>query len=482
MMMRGRLVLATAALTLLTLGLSFWAVAFAFNRGQERQLDEALLLVAADLAAKAPAPGGAFVIADGPGPEVNDEEPLPIYGVVYDEAGTARASTSTFAGIAPPPDALRHAAGEPFNLRRSALHLRGVTVPVPGRPGARALIAVPRTDLDGDAAFLGRAMRGVFGVAAVWSLLVPAWLIRRLTRDQQAIADVVLRVADGDLEARVRSSSADPEIVRLGGCVDTMIERLGLLLESQKRFVAHAAHELRSPITVVHGQLALALRRPRKEHEYRLAIEEALGSATQLRSLTEELLDLACAGASSAGPFQPTSIAEAAWCAARCVRPDADRAQVTLDLRVEQDGGTLVSGRPLDVERMLRNLLENAVRHSPAGGRVVLDAVVRSGVVAIAVRDQGSGVPEPERSRLFEPFFRGARARAEGGSGAGLGLAIVREIARAHGGDVHLDTSTASGARFVVELPVLARGADAARVNDAPRVNDPTATGEPLAT
>ncbi len=485
--LRGRLVLATAALTLLTLGLSFWAVAFAFNRGQERQLDEALLVVAADLAAKAPAPGGGFVIVDGPGPEVNDEEPLPIYGAVYDETGAPKATTSTFAGVAPPADALLHAAGEPFDLRRASLHLRAVTVPVPGRAGARALIAVPRTDLDGDAAFLGRAMRGVFAVAAVWSLLVPAWLIRRLTRDQQAIANVVLRVADGDLEARVRSRSADPEIVRLGGCVDTMIERLGLLLESQKRFVAHAAHELRSPITVVHGQLSLALRRPRKEEEYRLAIGEALDSAAQLRALTEELLDLASAGASSAGPFEPTSIALAAHCAERYVRADAERAQVTIDLRAVQAPGVaaeaLVSGRSGDIERLLRNLIENAVRHSPTGGRVLVEAEVRSGVVAVAVGDEGSGVPEPERARLFEPFFRGARARAEGGSGAGLGLAIVREIARAHGGDVHLDTAAPRGARFVVELPLLARAHADARPATHPATHPSSrATPEPAVT
>ncbi len=137
----------------------------------------------------------------------------------------------------------------------------------------------------------------------------------------------------------------------------------------------------------------------------------------------------------------------------------------------------LVSGRPGDVERMLRNLIENAVRHSPAGGRVVVEGKVRAGVVAIAVADEGSGVPEPERARLFEPFFRGARARAEGGSGAGLGLAIVREIARAHGGDVHLDTTVARGARFVVELPLLTQ----IDPGDAGRVSSPGADGEALA-
>ena len=106
---------------------------------------------------------------------------------------------------------------------------------------------------------------------------------------------------------------------------------------------------------------------------------------------------------------------------------------------------------------MLRNLLENAVRHSPSPGRVLVEATLSTdtGTVEIAVGDEGSGVPEAERARLFEPFFRGADAR--GSDGAGLGLAIARSIARTHGGDVHLDATARRGARFVVRLPGAAR-------------------------
>jgi two-component system heavy metal sensor histidine kinase CusS len=226
-----------------------------------------------------------------------------------------------------------------------------------------------------------------------------------------------------------------------------VIAELGLRLAERERFVARAAHELRAPLTVVYGQLALALRRPRDEHEYRAAIEEALESATELRALTEDLLDLA--GAASAGSFEPTSVARVARCAVRHVRGDAERASVTLDLRVED---ARVPGRAPDLERLLRNLVENAVRHSPPGGRVLVEASAHAGGVVLAVGDEGPGVPEGERARLFEPFFRGVHAR--GSRGAGLGLAIVREIARAHGGDVQLDAHRPRGARFVVRLPL----------------------------
>jgi two-component system heavy metal sensor histidine kinase CusS len=294
-------------------------------------------------------------------------------------------------------------------------------------------------------------MIGVFAVACIGSLLVPIWLIHRATRDQQAIADAVLRVASGDLTTRVEARSGDPEIQRLASAVNTMVGRLGLLLSSQQRFVAHAAHELRAPLTIIEGPLALALRRPREPEEYREAIQDALGSARDLRALTEELLDFARAGAISGGPFEPTSVARAARGAVRYVLPDAERAGVSVDVSVPEAD---VPGRPKDLERLLRNLVENAVRHSPPGGRVRVEGAVRAGAVEIAVSDEGRGVALAERDRIFEPFFRGADAR--GTTGTGLGLAIVREIARAHGGDVQLDVEVSRGARFVVRLPLAA--------------------------
>jgi two-component system OmpR family sensor kinase len=246
-------------------------------------------------------------------------------------------------------------------------------------------------------------------------------------------------------------------VVRVRARDRQTIERLGLALAGQQRFVAQAAHELRGPITVVYGQLSLALRRRREAEEYRAAIEEALESARDLRALAEELLDLGRAGApgqdGGAAPFEPTSIAKAARGAARIVRGEAEQASIALDLRIED---ALVAGRGSELVRMLRNLMENAVRHSPARGRVVVEAAAIGSFVEIAVGDEGDGVPEAERSRLFDPFFRGARERADGSGGAGLGLAIVRAIAQGHGGDVHLDTTHGGGARFVVRLPLLA--------------------------
>jgi two-component system heavy metal sensor histidine kinase CusS len=446
---RTRLVFASALMTLVTLGLSFWTVAFFFDRGQEQTLDEALVAEARDLAAKAVEPGGALVVRDGPGPTANDVGPLTMFGAVYDGAGALRSQTQTFGGEAPTGAAVpgHHDA---FDFWFHGTHLRGVVVDVPASAGARLLIAAPRTDLDGDSAFLARAMRSVLVVAALWSFFVAAWLIRRLTRDQQAIANVVLRVADGDLDLRVRSQSADPDVLQLANSVDTMIERLSQLVASQKRFVAHAAHELRTPLTVVHGQLDLALRRRRTAAEYRVAIREALDSTKYLRRLAEELLILARAGNGKAGVLEPTPIDQVVRDAAGLVDEEAKAASVIVDVSMAKD---VVLGRPADLVRMLRNLLENAIRHAPSNSHVVVEAVRDADIVEIGIRDFGPGVPDEDRERVFDPFFRGAIERARDIAGAGLGLPIAREIAHAHGGDIELDPATLPGARFVVRLP-----------------------------
>jgi two-component system heavy metal sensor histidine kinase CusS len=336
-------------------------------------------------------------------------------GAIYDEHGTPRAWTPGFAEEAPRSGVL-HPGREPFDLVGAAEPLRGVMAPVPGRSGAYLLVAAPRAERHG--ALAVAALAAGLGLALVWSALVLAWATRRLTRAHETAAS--------ELRAE---------------------------LDTQKRFVAFAAHELRAPLTLVHGQLALALRRPRQVDEYRSAIGEALDAASHLRSLTEDLLDLERARAQEGGPVAPIALARIVRAASRHVQTAAQSRLVVFEMRVPP---LFVLGRASDLERLVRNLLENAVRHSPPGGRIVVEASSSRDRIELAVEDEGTGVAAADRPRVFEPFFRSAVA--EDGTGAGLGLAIARAIARAHGGDVTLDASVdrvervERGARFVVHL------------------------------
>lgn len=470
MSFRGRFAVAVSAVTLVTLGGAFTAVSLAVNRAQERQLDAALLAEAREEAREGAALGGdELAISDRPGPAANDVGPLTKYGAIYDADGRVLAATPTFHGAPPRFDALEAARERCFDLWFAGEHLRGVLTPMPGHPTRVLFLAAPRADLDGDEAFLARAMLSVFAVAVAWTAAIATWIVRRLTREHAAIALVARRVAAGDLSARVGSRSRDPEIKQLAGDVDDMIERLGALVTSQQRFIAHAAHELRSPLTTLYGELSHALRRPRDADAYREAIEAALEAARRLKLMAEDLLALARQGTESAEPYEPLDLAEVVHAATESVAWDARERGVLV--HEECVGAGRCEGRPRDLERLVRNLIENAVRHSRGGGRVVVTTRARGEHVEVVVADEGPGVADQERERIFEPFYRGATERAGADPGAGLGLAIAREIARAHGGELRLVGGPADGpgATFLLALP--ARGAE----DDGPSATAPRA-------
>jgi two-component system heavy metal sensor histidine kinase CusS len=274
------------------------------------------------------------------------------------------------------------------------------------------------------------------------------------------MAAVVREVAGGNLQARVGAPSASGDEAQLARDIDEMIERLAELLDAQRVFIAHAAHELRSPLTALYGELALALRRSRGAEEYRRAIETAFASTHELKDLAEDLLTVARLGAapppSNASCEPAVAIEEAMRFVELGEGPSA--------VRFETTGACgPVRGGHRDLVRLLRNLLENAVRHSPAGGTVRCALAERDGFAAITISDEGPGVPEPARAKIFAPFFRGGEVAAPRlhGAESGLGLTIARGIARAYGGEVVLDEGFRQGARFEITLPLSGASADA---------------------
>lgn len=274
--------------------------------------------------------------------------------------------------------------------------------------------------------------------ALAWTVLVTSWIVEGLTVEHHTIARAVRRFASGDHDARVGLRSRDPEIDHLARDVDAMMEDLSRAMDAQRRFAANAAHELRSPITTLHGELALALRRERSAEDYRTAISHALEAARDLRSVAEDLLDLARVGARS-GPREPRDVDVAAL-----VRRVADGRAIA-DVGEEP---LVVRGNERDLARLVANLIDNAARHSASVHPVVVRAQRRSSLVEIAVEDEGVGVDPSKAERIFEPFERSTSS-----GGTGLGLSICKTIALAHGGGIEIDKAWTRGSRFVVTLP-----------------------------
>ena len=450
MSLRVRFVAASSAVAFTVSSAAFCAVWITYNATQERQLDAAL---AAEAEADAAEASYAEDALHGSVPVLRrgDLGPITKYAAIYDGSGQPLVWTTNLEPARPAWDGLARALGAPFDLWWNNKHLRAVLVPVRGRDAQTLWLATPRTDLDGDAATLARKMAVAALVSTMVSAAVTSWIARLLTRDHERIAAAARAVAGGDLAARVGPTSRDAEMVQLGRDVDEMIARLAVLVETQRRFIANASHELRSPITTLLGELSFALRSDRDASAYREAIGEALGSARRLKALTEDLLELARVGASEVDS-QGVQLGEVVCAAVDTVRATATQTGVALEPACD---GVVVDGHAGDLQRLVRNLLENAIRHSPRGGCVRIEARGEVASVFLTVTDEGPGVPDDARERIFEPFCRLAVPRGGERGGTGLGLAIGRSIARAHGGDLWLDPGTpgAGGARFVVRFP-----------------------------
>jgi two-component system heavy metal sensor histidine kinase CusS len=444
-----RLVVSVTLATILTLGGGLFIVGRAVNASQQGQLDEALVAEARQEASEAAALGGSQLdVSDRPGPAADDIGHLTKYAAIYRDHHLV-AATSTFRGRPPAFEDILHPLSQCFDAYLRREHVRAVIVPIPNHPDAVLLLGAPRFDLDRDAAFLGRATLLVLAASALWAAFVVIWIVRRFTRGHQAVVSVARQVAAGDFSARVSEATSDPEMVQLARDVNSMIDRLSALLSSQQDFIAHAAHELRSPLTLLYGELSFALRRPRDDKSYRELIEEALDSARRLKKMAEDLLTLARVGAAPDVGRPDVSTRKIVEESIRTVAAEAASREV--DLRVDGDSRA-ITGRPNELERLFRNLFENAVRHSPRGGAVAATIRDANEGVIVSISDDGPGIEESDRERVFEPFYRGPRESAEDLPGAGLGLAIARTIARSHGGDITLDVSSRRGAQFLVRL------------------------------
>ncbi len=446
MRFRTRLIVAMSFALGATLTVSFTAVSLVVERSEERQLDEALRAEAheevIEIAKRSPFE---LRITDRTGPEADDFGRLPKFAALY-SAGRLVDRTPSLRGD-PGIDLGGH-AGVPFDLVVGGERVRAVLAHVPNHPDVVLLMAATRADLEKDVRSL-REVMFVAGLASIaFAILVSFSIARGLTRDHAAIAATARRVGLGHLDTRVGLRTGDDETAQLAADIDRMIERLETLVGSQQRFVAHAAHELRSPLTALYGELQLALRRERSAEEYRGAIAQALDSTRRLIALAEDLLALARLGAEDTSGREDVDARDVVERAIGWVRGAAD----ARDVRIVVDGASpAVFARRIDLERMVRNLLENALRHSPPGGEVRVALRADDDAVEISVADDGPGVPERDRERIFEPFFRSGDARSDG-SGSGLGLPIAREVARAHGGDVLLAGGTGRGARFVATI------------------------------
>ena len=285
-------------------------------------------------------------------------------------------------------------------------------------------------------------------IAAAIALLMIQVLARGMTSPLREMAAAARAMARGDHSRRVTTSSRD-EVGELARAFNAMAADLEDVDRQRRDLVANVSHELRTPISALQATLENTI--DGVEPADPDTLRTMLRQVERLGRLVAQLLDLSRleSGAApiDAKPFVLRDVLEG-------VAEEQRLQQNDVSVRVDAPEALLVNGDPERVHQVIANLVDNAVRHSPAGGRVDVEAAsAGGGDVVISVLDEGPGIPPAEATRVFERFYRSDAARASDDGGAGLGLAIARWIVELHGGTIRAEPHRPRGCQMVVTLP-----------------------------
>jgi two-component system OmpR family sensor kinase len=271
------------------------------------------------------------------------------------------------------------------------------------------------------------------------------WIVGRGLAPLGQLADTLTRRAPASLEP-LPLVQAPEEVQPLVRSLNDLLARLGDAFDTQRRFAADAAHELRTPLTALTLQIQLA-RRAESPEERALALDRLEHGVKRATRLVQQLLTMARLDPDAARPATTFDLAAVAAAVIEDKRPFAEQRQISLTLAAE---AVRLAGQEDALQILLANLVDNALRYTPAGGRVQVRVAREGDRARIEVADTGPGIPAEERERVFDRFYRGRDAPA---GGSGLGLAIVRQVAALHGGAIDLGESPGGGLTVSARFP-----------------------------
>ncbi|WP_313624552.1 heavy metal sensor histidine kinase [Achromobacter sp.] len=313
--------------------------------------------------------------------------------------------------------------------------MRGLRVAMNDRilPGAHLTVAVStRTSSQ----FLYAYGTALLLICALWvgaTVVLAAWAVRRSMAPARRLSEQAAGIQPDNLALRLPLEDTDRELHELVRSFNRTLDRLQSAYQQMEGFNADVAHELRTPLATLINGAQVMLSSPRDAAELRDALESNLEELEDLKTLVNDMLFLARADRGErAADLSPVSLAAEA-------RRVAEYYEATLEehgVRLRNEGDATVAANPGLVRRALANLISNAIKATPRGEEIVLACSMSDAGARVEVRNPGAPIPPADLPRIFDRFFRAGPARAPRSEGHGLGLAIVRAIARMHGGDV----------------------------------------------
>jgi heavy metal sensor kinase len=294
------------------------------------------------------------------------------------------------------------------------------------------------------------------GALTLFSLFYLGWaMVTRAIKPINDISSTAAKISAGDLSQRINTAETESELGQLATVLNSTFARLEAAFAQQKQFASDAAHELRTPVSVILTQTQTALNREREAADYKQTVEACQRAAQRMRKLISALLELARL---DAGQEQMKRLrfdfSKTVSDCVELIRPLADERGVKISLELP----------PLEIEGdserlglVITNFLTNAIQYNHDGGEVKVGTKLENGMAVLTVSDTGQGIPAEDLPRVFERFFRADKSRSSGN--AGLGLAISKAIITAHGGSIDVSSEENVGTTFTVRLPALPRGA-----------------------
>lgn len=279
------------------------------------------------------------------------------------------------------------------------------------------------------------------------------FIANRALRPVATITSTVQAINATDLSQRIVYDGASDELSRLTETLNSMLDRLQAGFETERRFTADASHELRTPLTAIKGQIGVTLTRPRTAEEYQDTLRQLQRETDRLVRLSNDLLFLARLDAAPLS-WMPEQINLSDLLGAVIDQSRIVAEQKSITVNTQMPASLPINGVADHLIRLFLNVLDNAVKYTPAGGQVTVTAITSRNEVIVTIQDSGPGIAPDHLPHLFERFYRVERGRGSDTGGSGLGLAIAYQIARAHSGSIRVESKPGAGSSFIITLPL----------------------------